>query len=392
MLHFPLKGAGTGVYVDNLTRFLMKRGHQLKVLCCDHYPPKKEYPVETILFKNDNNKTFELDFDFPVLASHPLSKGSTFGELSKSQRQAYVQVLRDTIAKELSLFRPDIVHVYHGWIIASILAEFNIPYIVSLHGTEYHAFDKYEDYRETILYGIHHAEMIISLTNNEKRQSILRYDEDDRKITIIPLSVDTNVFRSLEVDKAVLLKSFSIAETNRPIVFLGGRLTAQKGVDVLLNAAHLYSRCDLRPLTLIAGDGDLRPYLMQLASKLQLDSVYFLGQIDHEKMVALYNIADIVAIPSIFEPLPLSAMEALACGTPVVASDVGGLRQIINEQIGYLVRSGDYAALSRKITTAIKDDFKEKVREQAIAYIKQNYALDKIGITTETLYQQVLAL
>lgn len=361
MLHFPLKGAGTGVYVDNLTRFLIKRDHQLKVLCCDHYLPRKEYPVETILFKSDNNKIFELDFDIPVLASHPLSKGCTFGELPKSQRQAYVQVLRDTIAKELSLFRPDIVHVYHGWIIASILAEFNVPYIVSLHGTEYHAFDKYEDYREIILHGMHNAKKIIALTNDEKKQSVLTYGVDDRKITIMPLSVDTNVFRSLEVDKAVLLKSYSIAETNRPIVFLGGRLTAQKGVDVLLNAACLYSRCDSQPLTLIAGDGDLRPYLMQLASELQLDSIHFLGQIDHEKMVALYNIADIVVIPSIFEPLPLSAMEALACGTPVVASDVGGLRQIINEQIGYLVRSGDYAALSRKIMTAIRGGFKEKV-------------------------------
>ena len=97
MMHFPLEGAGTGIYVDSLARSLVKKGHQVKVLSSGHRLPDKSYPVEAVLFNNGENKEFDLDFDFPVFASHPLSKGQKFGELSKTQRQAYFQAFRAKI-------------------------------------------------------------------------------------------------------------------------------------------------------------------------------------------------------------------------------------------------------------------------------------------------------
>jgi len=147
MMHFPLEGAGTGIYVDSLANSLINMGHQVKVLCSGHRLPAKSYPVEAVLFSNDENKEFDLDFDFPVFASHPLSKGKKFGDLSETQRQAYFQAFRAKIETGLSEFVPDIVHVHHGWIIASLLAEFDVPYVVTLHGTEYHAFKNYKDYQ-----------------------------------------------------------------------------------------------------------------------------------------------------------------------------------------------------------------------------------------------------
>jgi glycosyltransferase involved in cell wall biosynthesis len=164
MLHFPLKGAGTGIYVDNLAKSLLKNGHHVKVLCSDHYLPKKDYPVEAVLFNNGQNERFDLDFDFPVLASHPFSKGSRFGQLNKTRREAYFHVFRTKIEKELSLFAPEIIHTHHGWVIASILAEFSVPYLISLHGTEYFAFKNYKDYQQATLRGIHSAQIIIALT------------------------------------------------------------------------------------------------------------------------------------------------------------------------------------------------------------------------------------
>ena len=56
MLHFPLEGAGTGIYVDSLTKSLIKRGHEVRVLCSDHYILSKQYPVEAVLFSNGENK------------------------------------------------------------------------------------------------------------------------------------------------------------------------------------------------------------------------------------------------------------------------------------------------------------------------------------------------
>jgi hypothetical protein len=89
MLHFPLAGAGTGIYVDALAKSLQQKGHQVNVLCCDHTRPEKPYPVEAVLFSDGRNRKFDLDFDFPVFASHPLGNGKKFGELNDKQRKDY---------------------------------------------------------------------------------------------------------------------------------------------------------------------------------------------------------------------------------------------------------------------------------------------------------------
>lgn len=391
MMHFPLEGAGTGIYVDSLAGSLAKEGHQVKVLCSGHRLPDKPYPVEAVLFSNGENKKFDLDFDFPVFASHPLSKGKKFGELSKTQRQDYFQVFRVKIEAGLSEFVPDIVHVHHGWIIASILAEFDIPYVITLHGTEYYAFKDYKDYQEDVLRGIHRAEVVVALTKDERAQAIDAYGLDPKKIIVVTSGTDTDMFKPLEVDKASLLRGYSVEAVDGPVVFFGGRLTAQKGVDTLLRAASIYSKTDEKPITLIAGDGDLRNDLEQLAAELKLDNVYFLGAQSHEQMVKLFNVADVAATPSIFEPFGLAAVEALACGTPVIAGDVGGFSRIVNNEIGCLLKPGDYKTLAGKVTAFIRDGFKEKVRDKAAAYIRQNFSWDKTVGNIEKTYEQVVS-
>jgi glycosyltransferase involved in cell wall biosynthesis len=392
MLHFPLKGAGTGIYVDALARSLIKRGHEVRVLCSDHHVPNKQYHVEAILFSNGENEKYDLDFDFPVFASHPMSKGKKFGELNQDQKEAYVQAFRKKIGQGISGFKPDIIHVHHGWVIASVLAELDIPYVITLHGTEYYAFKKYKEYQGLTLRGIRGAQIIMTLTEQEREQAIGAYGIDPEKIIIVKSGTDTDIFRPLEIDKKSLLKSYApaLSRTDRPVVFFGGRLTAQKGLDTLLKAAEIYSQEHERPITLIAGDGDLRAQSEQLAKQLQLDDIYFLGNQDHQQMVKLYNIADVVAAPSRFEPFGLVALEALACGTPVIASKAEGFRQTINEQVGCLIELDDYKALAEKVTTFIRDGFKEKVKYKSAAYVKQKFSWAGTVSHIERVYKRVL--
>ncbi len=390
MMHFPLAGAGTGIYVDTLTKSLLQRGRQVRVLCSDHQLPDRPYPVEAVLFSNGDNKKFDLDFDFPVLASHCLSKGKKFGQLSKTQRQAYIQAFRSRIEDGLSKFRPDIIHVHHGWIIASILEEFDVPYVITLHGTEYYGFKNYKDYQETVLSGLHGAEVVMALTEDEKNRAIDTYGLDPKNITVITSGTNTAVFKPIDVDRVSLLRSYSIDAVDRPVVFFGGRLTDQKGVDTLLRAASIYSKTDGKPITLIAGDGNLRNGLERLAGELKLEDVYFLGAQSHEQMVKLFNVADVAAMPSVFEAFGLVALEALACGTPVIAGNVGGFARNVNNQIGYLVKPGDYNTLAEKITSFIRDGFKEKIKDKAVAYIRQNFNWDKTVENIEKVYKRVL--
>jgi glycosyltransferase involved in cell wall biosynthesis len=230
----------------------------------------------------------------------------------------------------------------------------------------------------------------MALTEQEREQATGAYDIDPQKIIIVKSGTDTNLFRPLEIDKKSLLKSYSIKDTDRPVVLFGGRLTAQKGLDTLLKAAEIYCRENERPITLIAGDGDLREQSEQLAKQLQLDDIYFLGNQDHQQMAKLFNIADVVAAPSRFEPFGLVALEALACGTPVVASNAEGFRQTINEQVGCLIELDDYKTLAEKVTTFIRDGFKEKVKYKSAAYVQQHFSWARTVSHIESVYKRVL--
>ena len=391
MLHFPLRGAGTGIFVDNLARVLCERGHQVKALCADHYLPKKEYSVEAVLFNNGENKTYDLDFDFPVFASHPFSRGKTFGELTSLEREAYIQAFRKKIVREVSTFKPDIIHVHHGWVIASILAELETPYVITFHGTEYHAFNNFEAYQALIRRGVQGAAFVMPLSEQERNQAIEAYAIDHAKTIVVTSGTDTEKFKPISVNKDALLKSYSIGDTNRPVVFFGGRLTAQKGVDTLLKAAQIYSDIDAKPLTLIAGDGDLKEELEALASELKLSDTFFLGNQTHSQMVKLFNIADVVAYPSVFDPFPLTAMEAMACGAPIIAGNVDGFKDMINEDVGCLLEPGDYKAWADKITTFIEVDFKKGAHEKIVARARWLYSWENTVTNTEKVYQRVWA-
>jgi len=388
---FPLRGSGSGVYADQLSAGLIDAGHTVKVLCSDHSRPKKNYPTEAVLFSNGTNAAFDLDFNFPAFTTHPQSTRCTFGSLTDAQRRAYHQAFQDKIERELARFQPDIVHAHHGWVIGAILADLDVPYLISLHGTEHLGFQRYPDYQRTAIKGLCGAHRITALTEHDKRLAIDTYAIDPGKIDVVTTGIDTRVFRPMRVDIHSALRRYAIDGTNRPVVLYVGKLTAVKGVEVLLKAAELYGAIDEKPITLIAGDGDLKPSLESFAKVLGLENVHFIGIQDRQTLVALYNIADVVAFPSMTDFFPLVALEALACGTPVIASDVGGLRQIVDDQIGRLVPPGDSSAFAENIVTAIRSQLKTQAGETAVTRMRQNFSLENMVQHYVRIYESILA-
>ena len=390
MLIFPLQGSGSGVYVDRLATFLTRRGHTVSVLCCDHQPPRREYPVEAILFADGRNSAVDLDFNFPAFTSHPLSTTTTFGTLTAAQREAYVRVFHERIRRAVAGFEPEIVHAHHGWVIAAALCELAIPYIVSLHGTEQYGFDHYPDYRDLALRGLRGARLLIALTERDREQAIEIYAVDPLKVVVIKSGVDTGVFKPAAFDRAAVLGRYGVPPAG-PIALFAGKLTAIKGVDVLLRAAAIYGRASPPPVTLIAGDGDERAHLEQLARELALQHVYFLGYQDQPALIALANIADVGVFPSRRDTFPLAPMEVLACGTPIVASTVGGFPQIVVAGIGALVPPDDPAALAAKVAEFIASGFKSRARDRIVAHVRRNLSWDATVSGIERVYERALS-
>ncbi len=390
MLLFPLRGSGSGVYVDKLANGLARRGHSVNVLCCGHTIPCRSYATSALLFRDDDgeNETFDLDFNFPTFTTHPFSQETTFGTLTTAQRRTYLQAFRAKIIREVTAFDPDLIHVHHGWVIGHIVADLGIPYLVTLHGTEHLGFERYPDYQHMMLHGLREARLVVALTEEDRARAIAAYRLPPERVVVVSSGVDTEFFRPLDVDKAGLLKAYGIHRAERPVVLFGGKLTAIKGVDVLLRAAVRYSRLDRSPLTLIAGDGDARISLQAMAGELGLEAVHFLSHQSQAQMVRLYNVADVVVIPSFSESFPMVALEALACGTPVVASDVGGIRRVVVERTGYLVPPGDPVELGEKIVASLQGQFKERVGAIAVDHIQRHYRWSYTVDRVEAEYRQ----
>jgi glycosyltransferase involved in cell wall biosynthesis len=143
-----------------------------------------------------------------------------------------------------------------------------------------------------------------------------------------------------------------LAAAGRPLVVAAGRVTAQKGYPLLLDAAELWEVRTPRPRTVVAGDGPLRAALAEEAARRGLD-VAFVGH--RTDVPELFAAADVVALPSVWEGSPLSAHEALFSATPLVATAVGGLPELLAGGAGVLTPPGDASAFAAAVLRLLDD-------------------------------------
>jgi D-inositol-3-phosphate glycosyltransferase len=182
------------------------------------------------------------------------------------------------------------------------------------------------------------CERVLCATEHERDLLVQLYGVDPAKVSVIPLGVDMDLFR--QTDKAEARQALGFKDEK--IILFVGRLEPIKGVDILLNAAALLESDVECSVLIVGGDeasaarlGEFR----DLASALGIDHrVAFVGAVDHDRLPLFYNAADVCVVPSRYESFGLVALEAMACGVPVVASRVGGLTGTVKDgESGYLV-------------------------------------------------------
>lgn len=204
---------------------------------------------------------------------------------------------------------------------------------------------------------------------------------------IIHNGVDTNVFRK----KNSKLKDKLILENSVVITFIG-RLIYAKGVHDLISVfSDIESKFSNLKL-LIVSDGPYRQELERLAEKTCKKKILFLGQKNREDLVEILSITDIFVNPSYSEGLPTSVLEAAAIGLPIVATDVGGTSEIIeNYKTGLVVPPGDIKLLKEKIFELIKDkNSRKNLGENAHKVIKEKFDWNIITKKYENIYEEVV--
>lgn len=262
----------------------------------------------------------------------------------------------------------DVVHS-HYWLSgcsATILQrEWNLPMVHMFHtlGALKNNVARNHDEREPSLRItserriVAQSDRLIAANPAERQDLETFYGADPARISVIPCGVDVDLFRPLPRDQARALLNLP---PDAKIVLFVGRLEPIKGVDILLDAlSHL--ECDgCQCLALIVGgnlDGAEAARLIAIRDRLgSADRVRFVGAQEQRTLPYFYAAADICVVPSFYESFGMVALEAMACGLPVIASRAGGLQFTIQDRRnGLLVPPGDSLALAAALQQLLTD-------------------------------------
>ncbi len=246
--------------------------------------------------------------------------------------------------------------------------ELGVPVVVSARGTDTHTYSDIRAVRPLLVRALEGASAVVSVSEDLK-QRIGELAPGVGDVTVIPNGVDTERFAPM--DRALARKKVGLAtaEASGPLIVIVGRLTPVKAHDVLLEAfARLVRDREDSPRLAIVGGGELREPLTRQARELGLaDRVTFAGERSQSELADWYNAADVSCLPSHREGWPNALMEAIACGTPVVASRVGGAPEIVCEDaLGRLVAPGDPDALAAGLGQALDREWdRDRLRAYA---------------------------
>jgi D-inositol-3-phosphate glycosyltransferase len=245
------------------------------------------------------------------------------------------------------------------------------------------------------------ADRIIAATPAEKAQLEWLYKADARKITVVPPGVDTTHFYPIPADEA---KSFVGLPKNERMILFVGRIEPLKGVETIIRAMstlRLSNVTSSHPvhLAIIGGDPNASPEqmneemlrLQQLCHDLCMDRmVVFLGKRGQDTLPYYYSAAEVLVMPSHYESFGLVALEAMACGTPVVASQVGGLAFLVQDGVtGFSVPDQDPEILAERLENILMHpEIREKLGRQAAEYARE-YSWQKITAQIVQVYGEV---
>ena len=323
------KSGGMNVYVRQLASALGELGMKIDIFTREHSDVANR--VETI---GSNVRVIHINVGEP---------------------DAHLDELYDLLPdffEQLNKFREeegleyDVVHSHYwlsSWVGRELSQELAIPHVVTFHTLslikmQSRAGEEEQSERSVIeTKVIATADRIIAFSPHERDAMARLYAADANKITLVPCGVDLEVFRPLN-QKAV---RSSLGLNGEKILLYVGRVEPIKGLDLLVEtAAQMDSEDGVRMIVVgadVNGDREM-DRVRQLAREKDLeDKIDFVGQVDHDDLPLYYNAADVCVVPSYYESFGLVALESMACGTPVVATRVGGLSTIIHHgRTGYL--------------------------------------------------------
>jgi D-inositol-3-phosphate glycosyltransferase len=371
---------GMNVYVRELSRHLAERGVKVDVFTrrSDQHSPQ-------IVEVGDGMRLIHVEAG----PAAPVSKDSLFCSLPDFASDVAYLAIKEGL-------RYDVIHGHYwlsGWAGHLLQQYWDAPQALMFHTLAHlkNAVATSGERETTLRLQVERrlvqlADAIIVATPHERAEMLTRLNADEDRLRLVPPGVDLDLFQP--GDSWAARRALDLPDG--PLVLFVGRIDPVKGIDTLLDGfrhlVHDHVWGEATPKLVFIGGlieiGDsgstMGADLQRIAARADelglSDSILFRGSQPREMLPLYYNAVDVCAVPSRYESFGLVAVEAMACGTPIVASSVGGLRSTIEDEIsGLLVPHSDPLALSwalRRILTdhRLRSNMQVGARQAAIRY------------------------
>jgi len=292
----------------------------------------------------------------------------------------------------------DVLHV-HDWLTApaGIAAKHFLrkPLVTTIHSTEYGRSTLHSVDSMTIdgleWWATYEANKVIVTTWSMRHEVCGHFKVPWDKVWIIPNAVDAAKFQ-VDVDKGAVRQRYGVGWGEKLILYVG-RLVAEKGVEYLIQAVPKISAKYPGAKFVIVGEGWLRGHLEWLANQTgQRWRINFTGFIPDSELVALMRSADVLVVPSVYEPFGIVALEGMAAGVPVVASQVGGLAEVVeHDRTGVYVYMRNPDSIAWGVDRVLSNSgHAEWLVRNGLEAVRKVYSWEAVAKKTTELYEDVM--
>ncbi len=364
---YPTHG-GSGVVASELAIGLAKKGHEIHIV--SYAPPFRLRSFHQNIFIHEVG-----------IASYPLFK-----------YPPYALGLATKLVELVEAYDLELIHAHYAvphaasaYLAKQILNSQLIKIITTLHGTDITLVGADQSFRRVIKFTIEKSDGVTAVSDYLKQQTIREFDIQ-REIRVIYNFID----RARPAQHRNQCDRESYAPHGEKILMHASNFRPVKRVgDVVRIFEEVHAKIPAK--LLLIGDGPEQPIIQQLIKDLKLSAdVYFLGEQDH--LEPLFFCADLFLLPSEQESFGLTALEAMNCSVPVIATETGGLPEVITHgKTGYLYPVGEIKKMAQKSLELLSNPEKHKLfKQQARRRATQSFNADKIIPQYEAFYEEIL--
>lgn len=292
----------------------------------------------------------------------------------------------------------EIIHI-HDWLVAPAGIGFKSfldkPLVCTMHSTEHGRSSLHNPDSYTIdgmeWWSCYEAGRIIVTSHSMKGEVCGHFRVPSEKVDVIPNAIEIEKY-DIEVDRWSVRRRFGVSDHEKMVLYIG-RLVPQKGVEYLIRAIPRISERFHEVKFVIVGEGWMRSQLEWLANQTgQRWRINFTGFIPDRDLIELTKSADVMLVPSVYEPFGIVALEGMAARVPVVISKVGGLAEVVeHDKTGVYVYPRSLDSIAWGVGRVLSDHgYKDWLVGNAYETVKSRFSWDAIAKQTMDVYKRVL--